>query len=97
MLGLDLVKLPPHVGGDALTSAKVIALEIADALVHVFDRAGIGLAALVPLPEGQMLAMDAPDGHLPDLGGMLHPAEFPSGLDVVRCGGEGLDDGPEDA
>ena len=37
MLGLDLVKLPPHVGGDALTSAKVIALEIADALVHVFD------------------------------------------------------------
>ena len=60
-------------------------------------RAGIGLASLVPLPEGQMLAMDAPDGHLPDLGGMLHPAEFPSGLDVVRCGGEGLDDGPEDA
>ena len=44
-----------------------------------------------------MLAMDAPDGHLADLGGKLHPAELSSSLDVVRCGGEGLDDGTEDA
>ena len=45
-----------------------------------------------------MLAVNAPDGHLPHLGGMLHAAaEFPSGLDVVRCGGECLDDGAEDA
>ena len=42
MLGLDLVKLLPHVGGDALTSPKVIALEIADALVHVFDLQILG-------------------------------------------------------
>ena len=37
MLGLDLVKLPSYVVGDALTPPKVIALEVADALVHVFD------------------------------------------------------------
>ena len=37
MLGLDLVKLPSYVGGNALASPKVIALEVADALVHVFD------------------------------------------------------------
>ena len=37
MLGLDLVKGLPHVGGDELTTPKVIALEIADALMHVLD------------------------------------------------------------
>ena len=42
MLGLDLVKLPSYVGGDALTPPKVIALEIADALVHVFDLQILG-------------------------------------------------------
>ena len=44
-----------------------------------------------------MLAMDAPDGDLPGLGGMFHPAKLSPRLYVVRCGGEGLDDGAEEA
>ena len=37
VLGLDALELSTYVGGDELTTAKVIALEIADALVHIFD------------------------------------------------------------
>ena len=37
IFGLNLVKLLSYVGGDEWTPPKVIALEIADALVQVFD------------------------------------------------------------
>ena len=71
MLGLDAEETLSYIGGDVRTPWKVIPLKVADALVYVFDRTGIGHGRLDALLEGQMFAVDAPDAETyPTLGGL---------------------------
>ena len=89
VLGLDLVKLLPHVRRDVGTSRPVIELKIANALMQIPDRTGIGLGSLDAFVERQMSAVDASDADVSRLGRISGRSTLlPSGLNVVRCGGK---------